>query len=656
MLMKSLCASSVSELLDNFTNQTMYESLLTCQLAVFDTPGVRVSLGAAGPRPGTFATFESLLLAGISLRGPVANSEHLPDEITSIEDFEALFKSGIGMHSGPSIRQWFQHGGIGSAYFSRCVSEDAEAATCTLNKNATNATYTLTLSATTFKVKVTGGAFTADLTVASATAAQVQAAFEATPQIEPGDVLVTGAVGGPFTFVFKKTLGHMAHAADYLVAVGTGGATTATVLQTVVGSAGTVVWSFETVGPGEDYNGIEGPPAKGLWVTFDQTTGRMIIWDEGLPAEAYDDMEVANAARMEQFVNGRSKRTRFTWVDKTSLPDTTEWSVLFAGGDDGAAVTAAEILGDPAEFTGIYAFDQPYSKLPLGFICAPGYSQEIVGLGLISVGFPNWRVPIISSTYGLSLQGLKDERNQYTHPFGFGVYCAGWVRQADPLQNNALAWFPRDAARAALLSRSHAKQNSLANVGAGTDAVYQNVTEYEYDFVDDRSQGDLNRRGIDMMRDFTSEGRGRVQWSARTIAAPSNVLFRFIHVPVIASVLAVSIEQTLKDYIFGVEDGHTGKNRATDIKSTLLQMGYQFWSDRILFGDQFQKAFAVFIKGNPLQLENGILPIDVFFTPAAIIERIPVNMLRMPIGFDPVTGTLNVGSIDLAPNNAVIGF
>lgn len=517
-------------------------------LPLTHTPGVFVTEGKTGPSPGEFVTFETLFITGPSLRGPVANNTQLPVELSDIEQFEALFKGAPGSNVRATILQWFEHGGIGSVYFSRVAGVGALAATADLDDSGGNTVITLT-----------------------------------------------------------------------------------------------------SKGPGADYN-FAASPAKGLSALYDATTQILTILDAGIPVENFADVDFNQASRVEDFVNGRSNLVKLTWVDKTKNPITTASAAQLLGGSDGAAVAASDIVGADATKTGVFSFARKTDKLPLGFVCAPGYHQQVVGNALISVAENYRRIALQHNAFGLSLSQLVTDRNLYASPFGKAVYVAGWVKQPDPSQNNALVWFPRVGMRAALISRSHLQENSIANVGAGLQFNARSTVEYEYDFVDDILQSDLNRRGIDLLRDFSSEGQGRVQWSARTIS--TDVLYRFVNVPITANILAVSIEQSLKQYVFGVINGKD-KGLPWAVKTTLEQMLWLVWDSGALFGATPREAFKVEIKGNALLLENGVLPVKVFFKPSVPAERIPVQLLRMQIGYNPVTGEVNIGNLDLAPDSAL---
>lgn len=88
---------------------------------------------------------------------------------------------------------------LASGLFGPYAGRTAEVQTATITGGPTGGTFTLTVEGST-----TGGiAF-------NATAAAVQAALEALPGVDPGDITVTGATGGPYTLTFNTGGGNVA--------------------------------------------------------------------------------------------------------------------------------------------------------------------------------------------------------------------------------------------------------------------------------------------------------------------------------------------------------------------------------------------------------------------------------------------------------------
>lgn len=92
-----------------------------------------------------------------------------------------------------------------------------------------NEVQTVTVDATTFTLEF-DDEVTAAITVATDDGADVEAALEELPNIEPGDVSVAGPVGGPYVVTFGGR--YAGEDVPTLIAVGTGGAAAANVVVT----------------------------------------------------------------------------------------------------------------------------------------------------------------------------------------------------------------------------------------------------------------------------------------------------------------------------------------------------------------------------------------------------------------------------------------
>ncbi|HKV38517.1 MAG TPA: hypothetical protein VJX67_04825 [Blastocatellia bacterium] len=465
------------------------------------------------------------------------------------------------------------------------------------------------------------GQTTSSLTVSGLTAAQIQTALGLLSTIGSGNVTVTGS-GTYFTVTLGGSLTNFAEPASLLSSTPVGGSIT--IAQATAG----------------------GFPS-GVSVTY--LNGRLTVYDNGQVAESYPNVTQANSVMSAQQINGGSRRVQVAWQSTLYSPDNTSTPAGLSGGTDGATVIDATYVGTPAVSgpggTGIYAFENKNATFGVpGFICIPGITTNIVGQALITHAVNFRDLALIDSTFGNSINAAIAERNQYADDQGHAVYVYGWVQVADVATGN-LQWVPRSAYRAAHIVNSHFQPGNLANVGAGVGFTYPNVVALETgSLLDDPTQGALNDSGIDCARDFTAQGQGLVSWAARTIS--TNPLYQFLQVRVIFNVLAQSIENGLKPYVFLDVDGK-GK-LASRIKSSLNQLLWGFWDQDILFGDTPADAFKVITETqDPALLEQGILKISVYAKPAPIAERIAVTLYRVPIAFNFKTNEIDVGAITL---------
>jgi hypothetical protein len=619
-------------------------------IANFDYPGVKVTEAVRGAIPLDIAGFKTGKMVGTALRGPVA----VPTLITKQQSYHDLFGARTNSsYLDDAVRAWLENCDA-PLYVVRVIGAGSAKATKTLVKAGTpqvetatvigtigaagagNATFTVTAAGMTGSPKV--------LNVAVAnndTAAQVAGKIRVAAAADV-DITARFAVSGAGADVVLTRLVAGGNDATLNMAIANGtctGLTAApTSANTTLGVADVDVLQIDSYGPGADYNYVASP-AHGVSVTL--VAGFLIVYDGGVAKEWYRDVLAANSAAKIQEINGGSSLIQVTWLDPTKDPDDYAAATGLLGGADGASVTSTTIIGDESADpkTGIYAFAD--DDQPLGFLMAPGYPQQTVGLALIDVAERFRLLALIDSTYGINSAAAITERQQYAAPQGHALYIYGWVETND-LDTGALKFVPRSPFRAAHIARSHNQPGSLANVGAGVDYVLRNVTRLEKKF-DNTEHGELNRNGVDIARDFSREGYGKVHWAARTVSALT--LYRFLQVRVIFNVIAESIETGLKPYVFRPIDGRG--RLAEEIKTSISQLLWTLWNDDVLFGSSPEDAYLVKVDmSNRSQLEAGILNVDVYAKPTPIAERINVTLYRVPLAFDFRTGKVTVGSIE----------
>ncbi len=602
-------------------------------------PGVHTFESTFGPLSIEQSAFQNMYLTVTARRG-IAGVD--PDPVTSPRD--------VLLRYGRRISTSFLHDAIRNIYavvstkvwVNRVVADDAVKATKTLKGGGTSQVETATAAGT------VSGSGNATVTVtavgmtnspkavsvpvvngdtASVVGGKIRAALEADV-----DVSAFFEVSGSGANVVLTAKAHTANDGTMNIAIATGTATGITAAptsaNTTAGVADVDVLEITAKGVGSDYNYSAGPPKVGVAVTWINGTFRVFDYSTGSieAIEVFYDVTKENYQEKVEEINATSNLIDVEWVEPDEDPLDYSTNQGLTGGTDGSAIVNADIVGDEEDGTGIYAFlDKSFAP---GFLMAPGYTDETVGLALLDVASRNRKLALIDSTFGIgsSVSSLITEKQQYASQFGRAIYVAQWVKQLDP-DIKAQKFVPRSPIRAAQIAASHNFPGSIANVGAGTKFVLPNVTKLEYDF-NDLDHDELNRNGVDIARNFSKANRGIISFSARTVSG--DIRYRFNSVRVIFDVLADSIEKNLIDYVFEL----ISDRLKYQVEKSIDQFLMRLWREGVLFGKNAADAYKIVVLNDPVQEEQGILSIDVYVKPTPPAERILVTFYRTSLSVD----------------------
>jgi uncharacterized protein len=149
-------------------------------------------------------------------------------------------------------------------------------------------------------------------------------------------------------------------------------------------------------------------------------------------------------------------------------------------------------------------------------------------------------------------------------------------------------------------------------------------------------QAVLNPLGINAIRYFPNQGT--IVYGSRTRSA--NPYYRFINTRVIFNVLNGTLKNAFNGEIFSGVDGRGVL--FTRIRETANAICWNMWQGGALFGASPGDAFFVKCdrENNPaIDLENGIVRVDVYAVPSPTAERILVGVYRVAIDGIPAIST-----------------
>lgn len=223
-------------------------------------------------------------------------------------------------------------------------------------------------------------------------------------------------------------------------------------------------------------------------------------------------------------------------------------------GDDGTALPgAAELVGSPADFTGMQALE----KVDLfNMLCLPDVTRgqpgdpnvgQLDGVSIGTVAAAAYSLcerrravylvdpPASVRTHSAALDWISALPNK-------GPNAAAYfprVRIADPLDNFRLRSIPPSGTVAGLIARIDS-QRGVWKAPAGTEASLRGIASVEYALTD-AEQGTLNPLGLNCLR--SKPVIGTVAWGARTLDGADVAASQWKYLPVRR--LALMIEESL---------------------------------------------------------------------------------------------------------------
>lgn len=165
--------------------------------------------------------------------------------------------------------------------------------------------------------------------------------------------------------------------------------------------------------------------------------------------------------------------------------------------------------------------------------------------------------------------------------------------------------------------------------------------------VTDKIQAQLNPKGVNCGRKLPA-GKGTVIYGARTVS--TSPYYRFVTVRVIMNVLAGTLAGAFNEVVFSSVDGQAAlfgriKQTAITICERLRQAG-------ALYGATPEEAYLVACDSSnnpPLDLEQGIVSLDVIVKPSPILEVLSIRLSRASLG-TTLTETLSSGDTSAVSN------
>jgi uncharacterized protein len=231
-----------------------------------------------------------------------------------------------------------------------------------------------------------------------------------------------------------------------------------------------------------------------------------------------------------------------------------------------------------------------------------------------------------------TIQQFVDEGMSYVTPRGHASYTMPYLLNTASAQ---VAPSPYVAG----VAMSRYMREGYRQPPAGSKYPLRGVLKPLFEVRESEHATFNNQHGINVIK--TLYGQGIQIRGART--RTTNVFFNTITDRVIFNVLLTTLRRAFKDLIFESVDGQF--ELFGIIERTGYSLLYRMYQAGVFFGENAQDAFKIICNrsNNPdIDLEAGIVRVDIYAIPSPFAEKLIMNVARVAIGEMEYVGTINV--------------
>ncbi|NJR38526.1 MAG: hypothetical protein HC781_06365 [Leptolyngbyaceae cyanobacterium CSU_1_4] len=567
---------------------------VTLNTNIINTPGVHISESTAGLIPAGLATHDRVYIVGTGAQGDF----NTPKQVISTDDLTNQFGLSPSLDA---MALYFANNPNGVAFFVRAGAPgriDIQVGV------AVTGVYTVPINGSDCSFAALAGGTQADIVQGLVNAVNNNATVNGTVK----------AIAGTNGLIRLETLVmNASFTIDTLVAPG--------------GSSLTAAYWSHTINLATPANGTWGITINSTAVSYASTGGQTLTAIVAALASA-----VKNHLTVGTLVNVSDiTATSFKITAKTGALLALSSPIAPAGSTTSSTPSPVAPLAQQFITAIQRSFDPDFDSQ--GFIIAPeAFATLVEQSDRVNVGVAlenhcstegfDWKTLIdagapslISSVDRANVEGLL-----YTTARGHSSYFYPYVRN---LQGTLV---PPSAAIAGIAIRRYRDQG-FQQPPAGGQYPVKGVSDVAVR-IGKAQQAVSNPLGINLIRYFPNQGV--LVYGARTRS--SNPYYRFINTRVILNVLIGTLREAFQTEVFSAVDGQGVLFMR--LRQTAEAICYQLWDGGALFGAQPEDAFRVICdrSNNPaLDLENGIVRVDVYVATAPTAERILIGVTRVAI-------------------------
>ena len=313
--------------------------------------------------------------------------------------------------------------------------------------------------------------------------------------------------------------------------------------------------------------------------------------DPDLPPEIFTDLtdldgDSNNAAAI---INARSNLVRVGWVDDPGVLAATDGYVVLEGGSD-ATVGVDDYIGDEDQLGNneeLYGRGRGLRGLELvddiAILLAPDEARAEFGVNLTNAVIRQCELLKDRFAVVSTLPGAADvTRLRPPADTLYAGFYYPWIKVFNATTNRRVL-VPPGGHVAGIMARTDIERGVHK---APANEVVRGALELEFP-VTKGKQDLLNPRGVNCIRDFSSDGRGIRLWGARTMS--SDPMWKYVNVRRLFIFIEESIEQNTQWVVFEPNSDTTWAAVSRTITNFLIGV----WRSGALMGLTAEEAFFV---------------------------------------------------------------
>ena len=289
----------------------------------------------------------------------------------------------------------------------------------------------------------------------------------------------------------------------------------------------------------------------------------------------------------------------------------------------------AAVIGNPAEASGIYAFQNP-EAIDINLLCIPGFSSgAVIGQALAMCEARGDVLFLVDPPFGLRPQQAVDWHNgmllsdlKAAINSSYGALYWGWVEIYDQFAGNYV-WVPPSGHIAAIFSRTaRVAEQWFAPAGLRRGRL---LTAIDVEYSPTLGERDLlygSGNAVNPIVKFPQDGI--VVWGQRTLQRNETALSR-VNVRMLLIYIKKNLTRVLKQFIFEPND----QVLWAQVTATIDPFLADIVARRGLTG---YKVICDASNNTPERIDRNELWVSIFLKPTRAVEFVALNLVIMRTG------------------------